>query len=89
MGKSAVTPGSARTTVLPVRKLKRILGFKSNHAGVPTEAQRVKNLTSIHEDAGSISGLAQWVKDPVLLCCYELWCRSQTRLRSCVAVAMV
>ena len=30
-------------------------------------AQRVKNWHSIGEDAGSIPGLAPWIKDPVLL----------------------
>ena len=49
-----------------------VLSFKlhleyKDTLGVPFVAQRLKTPTRIHEGVGSIPGLVQWVKDPVLL----------------------
>ena len=48
-------------------------------------AQPLTSPTRIHEDAGSIPGLAELR----IQCCRELWCRSQTQLSSRVAVVVV
>ena len=53
--------------------------------GVPVVAQQLTNSTCIHEDTGSILGLAQFVKE---LACPELWCHLQTWLGSHIAVAV-
>ena len=49
----------------------KILGLKYLYISirkkiVPIVAQQVTNPPSIHEDAISIPGLTQWIKDPVL-----------------------
>jgi len=54
------------------------MGISIKSTGVPIVAQWVKNLTSIHDVAGLIPGLAQWIKD--------LGHRSQRWLGSGVAV---
>ena len=43
-----------------------------NAGGVPTVAQQVKTLISIHKDVGSIPGLAQWVKGSVAVSCNRI-----------------
>ena len=60
--------------------------FKTWDIGVSFVARRLMNSTRIHEDVGSISGLAKWLR--IWPCC-ELWGGLQTRLRSRVAVAVV
>ena len=40
--------------------------FKNHHSGIPARAQWLTNPTSIHQDGGSIPGLAHWVKDLAL-----------------------
>ena len=42
------------------------LNLKMCLLGVPLVAQRLTNPTRNDEVAGSIPGLAQWVKDPVV-----------------------
>ena len=45
------------------------------HSGVPVVAQRLKNPTRNHEVAGSIPGLAQWVKDSSIAVSCGVGCR--------------
>ena len=64
-------------SVLNLRKI----SSRSSHHG-----SEGRNLTSIHEDAGQIPALLIGLS---IQHCSELWCRSQTWLRSYAAVAVV
>ena len=72
-----------RADLLPEQSKGQVRG-----SGVPTVAQWVKNLTSIHEDAVPIPGLTPWVKGSIVaascgvghrlgldLAWLWLWCR--------------
>ena len=75
--------GFPEVTMTPFRA--ETLASTSRTERVPTVAQQLRNPTSIHEDASSIPRLAQGLR--IQGCC-ELWCKSQARLKSCVAVAL-
>ena len=73
------------STPIRINKFGKFTGYKisiqkMSFSGASTVAQRVKNLTSIHEDVSSIPGLSQWVcrssvaasLDPALLWLYRI-----------------
>ena len=66
--------------------LTSLLNFLKNKTRSSHCSSAVMNLTNTHEDADSIPGsLSRWR----IHRCHELWCRLQTWLGSCIAVAVV
>ena len=57
-GKTTLCHGVMRVTNIHMQK---------SNPGVPFMAQWLTNPSRIHKDAGWIPGLAQWIKDLVLL----------------------
>ena len=60
--------------------------YENVAAGSSCRGSAVTNPTSIHEDTSSIPGLAQRIR---IQCWHEVWCGSQMRFGSPVAMASI
>ena len=52
-------------------EIRRKNSFNNIYPGSSRRGPAVMNLTGVPENRGSIPGLAEWVKDPVL--CFSSW----------------